>query len=178
MAGHLRQASLQRHIRGMARPTILADENTPFGREAFGTLGEMRLKHGRQISRADLADVDLLVDALTGPRGSAPVLRALIGDGERMSFSALVFYEWLCGPRHPDEIRIQEALFPAGEAAPFGRPEAALASELYRLVRRRGRDADTDTATMPSASESDPRALPLGPAHSRRPTPPRRRRRR
>ena len=45
----------------MARPTILADENIPYAREAFGTLGEVRLKHGRHISRADLADVDLLV---------------------------------------------------------------------------------------------------------------------
>jgi len=45
----------------MARPTILADENIPCAREAFGTLGEVRLTHGRQISRADLADVDLLV---------------------------------------------------------------------------------------------------------------------
>jgi erythronate-4-phosphate dehydrogenase len=45
----------------MARPTILADENIPFAREAFGTLGEVRLKHGRRISRADLDDVDLLV---------------------------------------------------------------------------------------------------------------------
>ena len=45
----------------MARPTILADENIPYARDAFGTLGDVRLKHGRQISRADLADVDLLV---------------------------------------------------------------------------------------------------------------------
>jgi erythronate-4-phosphate dehydrogenase len=45
----------------MARPTILADENIPFAREAFGTLGEVRMKHGRQIGRADLKDVDLLV---------------------------------------------------------------------------------------------------------------------
>jgi len=45
----------------MARPTILADENIPYAREAFGTLGEVRLKHGRHISRADLADVDLLM---------------------------------------------------------------------------------------------------------------------
>ncbi len=45
----------------MARPTILADENIPFAREAFGTLGDVRLKPGRQIGRADLADVDLLV---------------------------------------------------------------------------------------------------------------------
>ena len=45
----------------MRRPTILADENIPFASEAFGTLGEVRLKHGRQIAHADLADVDLLV---------------------------------------------------------------------------------------------------------------------
>jgi erythronate-4-phosphate dehydrogenase len=45
----------------MARPTILADENIPYAREAFGTLGEVRLAHGRKIARADLADVDLLV---------------------------------------------------------------------------------------------------------------------
>lgn len=45
----------------MHRPTILADENIPFAREAFGTVGEVRLKHGRQITHADLADVDLLV---------------------------------------------------------------------------------------------------------------------
>jgi erythronate-4-phosphate dehydrogenase len=45
----------------MGRPTILADENIPFAREAFGTLGEVRLKHGRHIAHADLADVDLLI---------------------------------------------------------------------------------------------------------------------
>jgi erythronate-4-phosphate dehydrogenase len=45
----------------MARPVVLADENIPFAREAFGTLGEVRLKHGRQIAHADLADVDLLM---------------------------------------------------------------------------------------------------------------------
>jgi erythronate-4-phosphate dehydrogenase len=45
----------------MRRPTILADENIPFAREAFGTIGEVRLKHGRQIAHADLADVDLLI---------------------------------------------------------------------------------------------------------------------
>jgi hypothetical protein len=88
-------------------------------------------------------DTCLLVDALTGPRRSAPALRALIEQGERVSFSALVLYEWLRGPRGAEEIRVQEALFPSSEAASFGRPEAALASELYRLVRRpRGRELD------------------------------------
>jgi predicted nucleic acid-binding protein len=50
---------------------------------------------------------------------------------------------WLRGPRHPEELRVQGALFPDGEAVPFGSAEAALASELYRLVRRpRGRELD------------------------------------
>jgi len=88
-------------------------------------------------------DTCVLVDALTGPGRSAPGLRALIEDGERISLSTLVLYEWLRGPRRPEELRVQEALFPAGDAAPFGRPEAALAAELYRLVGRpRGREID------------------------------------
>jgi erythronate-4-phosphate dehydrogenase len=45
----------------MSTLTILADENIPFARDAFGTLGDVRLAHGRQISRADLVGVDLLV---------------------------------------------------------------------------------------------------------------------
>ncbi len=88
-------------------------------------------------------DTSVLIDTLTGPRRSAPALRALIAGGERLSFSALVLYEWRRGPRHPDELRVQEALFPSDEATPFGRPEAALAADLYRQVRRaRGREVD------------------------------------
>jgi len=64
----------------MARPTILADENIPHAREAFGTLGEVRLKHGRHISRADLADVDLLV-----VRSITRVNAALV-EGSRVRF--------------------------------------------------------------------------------------------
>ena len=44
----------------------------------------------------------------------------LIEQGERVSFSSLVLFEWLRGPRRADELRVQEALFPSGEAAPFG----------------------------------------------------------
>lgn len=88
-------------------------------------------------------DTSVLVDALTGPRRSAPALRARIADGERISLSALVLYEWLRGPRLPDDVRIQDALFPSAHAAPFGHAEAALAADLYRAVRRpRGREID------------------------------------
>lgn len=88
-------------------------------------------------------DTCVLVDALTGPRRSAPALRALIERGERVSFSTLVLFEWRRGPRKPDELRAQEALFPAESAAPFGPDEAALAARLYQAVRRpRGREID------------------------------------
>jgi predicted nucleic acid-binding protein len=88
-------------------------------------------------------DTNVLVDALTGPRRSAATLRALIEQRERVSFSTLVLYEWRRGPRHPDELRAQEALFPGDAAVPFGRAEAARAAEFYRLVRRpRGREID------------------------------------
>jgi hypothetical protein len=100
-------------------------------------------------------DTSVLVDALTGPRRSAPALRALIAEGERISFSALVLYEWLRGPRLPEETRVQEVLFPAAHAALFGRPEAALAAELYRAVRRpRGREIDLAIAATAIVHEA------------------------
>jgi len=88
-------------------------------------------------------DTCVLVDALTGPRRSAPALRALIERGERLSFSSLVLYEWRRGPRRPEELRVQEALFPGDDAAPFDAVSAALAARLYGTVRRpRGREID------------------------------------
>lgn len=88
-------------------------------------------------------DTCVLVDGLTGPRRSAPALRALIADSERIAFSSLVLYEWLRGPRRSEELHAQEELFPAAAAAVFGQAEAALAADLYRLVRHpRGRELD------------------------------------
>jgi predicted nucleic acid-binding protein len=88
-------------------------------------------------------DTSALVDALSGPRRSAAALRALIDAGERITFSTMVLYEWRRGPRHAEELRVQEALFPGDLAAPFGPAEAALAAELYARARRpRGREID------------------------------------
>ncbi len=88
-------------------------------------------------------DTSVLIDAFTGRRRSAPALRALIEASERISFSTLVLYEWRRGPRHPDEVRAQETLFPADDAAPFGPREAAVAAALYGKVKRpRGREID------------------------------------
>lgn len=88
-------------------------------------------------------DTCVLIDALTGPRRSAPAMRSLIAQGERLEFSALVLFEWRRGTRHPDELHVQESLFPSDAAVAFGPAEARLASELYSLVRRpRGREID------------------------------------
>lgn len=63
--------------------------------------------------------------------------------GERLVVPSLVLYEWLRGPRRPEELADQDALFPAETAIPFGPREAALAAELYGTVKRpRGREVD------------------------------------
>ena len=100
-------------------------------------------------------DTSALVDALTGPQRSAPTLRDLIQQGERVAVSTLVLYEWLRGPRTREEIRAQEALFPSSEAVAFGATEAALAAETYRKMRRpRGREIDLAIAACALAHDA------------------------
>jgi predicted nucleic acid-binding protein len=60
-----------------------------------------------------------------------------------MLLPALVLYEWLRGPRIPEELAAQDALLPAEGALPFGPAEAAAATDLYRTVDDpRGREVD------------------------------------
>jgi predicted nucleic acid-binding protein len=93
-------------------------------------------------------DTSLLIDALTGPRRSAPALRTAIEKAERIEISSLVLYEWLRGPRRREELAAQEALFPRDAAAPFGPPEARVAAELYgALPRPRSREVDLAIAS-------------------------------
>ena len=92
-------------------------------------------------------DTSVLIDAFTGPRRSAAPLRTAIAGGERVGFSSIVLYEWLRGPRLPEELAAQEALFPRAAAVAFGEEEAALAASLYGKVRRaRGREVDLAVA--------------------------------
>ena len=101
-------------------------------------------------------DTSLLVDALTGPRRSAGALRKTIERGERVTLSTLVLYEWRRGPRQPEELAAQEALFPNESVVPFGRQEAALAAELYRAIRRpRGREIDLAIAACALANGAE-----------------------
>ncbi len=88
-------------------------------------------------------DTSVLIDALSGSKRSAPALRAAIEEGERICMSSLVFYEWLRGPRIPQELAAQEGLFPADKTVAFGAAESQIAARLYRRLRRpRGREID------------------------------------
>lgn len=88
-------------------------------------------------------DTSVLVEALGAGGRLRGALRDAIARRERIALPALVLYEWLRGPRVPEELRAQEALFPSASALPFGPAEAALAAELYRrLPRPRGREVD------------------------------------
>jgi predicted nucleic acid-binding protein len=88
-------------------------------------------------------DTSALVDVLTGKRRSAPRLRAFLDEGERVLITTIVLYEWLRGPRRPEEIADQEVMFPAVAALPFGPDDAQLAAQFYRtLPRARARMMD------------------------------------
>jgi predicted nucleic acid-binding protein len=88
-------------------------------------------------------DTSALVDSLTGARRSAISLRQAIERGERILLPSLVLYEWLRGPRLPQEIETQEALLPRAQALPFGPEESAVAARLHLAVPRpRGREID------------------------------------
>jgi len=50
-----------------------------------------------------------------------------------MVLPTLVLYEWLRGPRLPQELAVQEAVLPAQGALPFGAEEARTAAALWTL---------------------------------------------
>ena len=103
-----------------------------------------------------LLDTNVLVESLCGAGRCASALRGLIERRERVLVPTLVLYEWLRGPRLPEEIAAQEALFPAESAIPFGYPEAALSAELYRRVSRpRGREIDLAIAACAILREAE-----------------------
>lgn len=108
-------------------------------------------------------DTSVLIDALTGGRRSGPALREAIERGERLLVPSLVLYEWLRGPRLPQETAAQEALFPSEAALPFGPQEAALSAQLCRTAgRARGREIDLAIAAC--AIRRDAEVWTLNPA--------------
>jgi predicted nucleic acid-binding protein len=98
----------------------------------------------------------VLIDSLTGPRRLATALRKQIEHGERILLPSLVLYEWLRGPRLPQELAAQEALFPSESSIPFGFAEAALSAKLYKSARRpRGREIDLAIAACAISRQAE-----------------------
>lgn len=81
---------------------IVCDNNMPFAREAFSTLGEVTLLEGRAIRPSDVRDADLLIT-----RSTAKITRALL-TGSRVRFygSAVI------GTDHIDIAFLEEAGIP------------------------------------------------------------------
>jgi predicted nucleic acid-binding protein len=106
-------------------------------------------------------DTSVLVDAFTGARRSLASLRAATASGEIMTFSTLVLYEWLRGPRTDGEKQAVEAFF--GTATPmaiFGQAEAARAAALSGRVKR-ARQRQADLAIAACALEAGARLWTL-----------------
>ncbi len=102
-----------------------------------------------------LLDTSVLVETLGAGGKLREALRDVIADGEHLVVPSLVLYEWLRGPRLPEELEAQEAIFPAKEALVFGPEEARVAAELYRAVSRpRGREVDLAIAASALAWEA------------------------
>ena len=101
-------------------------------------------------------DTSVLIDSLSGPKRLAPALRRAIEGGERILIPSLVLYEWLRGPRLPEEVAAQEALFPSESAIAFGPREAALSAKIYRSLRRpRAREIDLAIAACAIGLEAE-----------------------
>ncbi|MPZ18701.1 MAG: PIN domain-containing protein [Luteitalea sp.] len=88
-------------------------------------------------------DTSLLVDAFTGTGRSLEALRTATADGDVITFSTIVLYEWLRGPRAEGEKEAVDQFFASDMLAVFGAREAERAAALYRQVKRaRQRQAD------------------------------------
>jgi predicted nucleic acid-binding protein len=102
-----------------------------------------------------LLDTSVLVGSLCGEKRWAPAMRRLLETGEQIVVPSLVLYEWLRGPRQPQELAMQQALFPREDAVPFDHVEAAFSAKLYRVLpRARGREMDIAIAACAISREA------------------------
>ena len=69
-------------------------------------------------------DTTVLVDAFSGGRHSLPAVRTATARGDSLTFSTIVLYEWLRGPRTAGETSAVDAFFAENLLAVFGNGEA------------------------------------------------------
>jgi len=100
-------------------------------------------------------DTSALIDALTGQRSGAGRLRELVAAGDSLRLPAIVLFEWLRGPRTPEELADQGELLPSESVQVFGEREAEIAARIYRtLGRGRGRESDIMIAATALVNEA------------------------
>jgi predicted nucleic acid-binding protein len=88
-------------------------------------------------------DTTVLVDAFTGARRSLAGVRTATARGDSLTFSTIVLYEWLRGPRVGSETSAVDAFIGSESLAVFGHREAEQAAALYRRIGgARQRQAD------------------------------------
>jgi predicted nucleic acid-binding protein len=88
-------------------------------------------------------DTSVLVDAFSGSRRGLPGIRAATAHGDVLTFSTLVLYEWLRGPRVETETAAVSQFFELEELPIFGVREARRAASLFERVKgARRRQAD------------------------------------
>ena len=88
-------------------------------------------------------DTSILIDAFSGRYRSMPAVAHAVAAGEVLTFSTIVLYEWLRGPRTNEERATVNRFFASERIAEFGEREAEKAAHLYRHVKRaRQRQAD------------------------------------
>lgn len=88
-------------------------------------------------------DTSVLVDAFAGSRRGLPGVRTATANGDVLTFSTLVLYEWLRGPRVEPETAAVFQFFEPQELPIFGAREARRAASLYGRVKgARRRQAD------------------------------------
>lgn len=103
-----------------------------------------------------LLDTSALIDGLTRDRPLLAALTRMLEQGERLSVSTLVLYEWLRGPRLPQELAVQEIMFPSEAALPFEAVDARISAELYRTVSgARSREIDIAIAACAIRREAE-----------------------
>jgi predicted nucleic acid-binding protein len=100
-------------------------------------------------------DTSILVDAFTAPRRSLSAVETAIAHGHVLTFSTMVLYEWLRGPRTAEERSIVDLQFDAGRIVPFGDDEARIAASVYGSVSRpRRRQSDLVIAACAIARQA------------------------
>lgn len=103
-----------------------------------------------------LLDTSVLIATFTEPATLRPVYRRVLRERHRLVTSTLVLFEWMRGPRHPDELAAVKFAFPPTHIISFGVEEAARAGALYGNVSSpRRREMDLAVAATALVWEAD-----------------------